>query len=121
MIRNLLRAVDFFPFAYLSGLVAMLVHPDFKRLGDLAAGTVVVHEERHVRRTHRRGADAIAPKVALTLAEQEAIGDFADRSENWSKGRLIELADLAEAVTGARGEDGVQRLLGIASWLAEER
>src|SRR5258708_8404487 len=42
--RNLLRAVDFLPLLYGIGLVSMLVNRDFKRLRDLAAGTVVVHQ-----------------------------------------------------------------------------
>jgi uncharacterized RDD family membrane protein YckC len=42
--RNLLRAVDFLPFFYGIGLLAMLTSRDFKRLGDLAAGTVVVYQ-----------------------------------------------------------------------------
>ena len=44
--RNLLRAVDFLPFLYGFGLAAMLANRDFKRLGDLAAGTVVVYAPR---------------------------------------------------------------------------
>src|SRR3989338_4801982 len=40
--RNLLRAVDFLPFLYGIGLLTMLANRDFKRLGDLAAATVVV-------------------------------------------------------------------------------
>jgi uncharacterized RDD family membrane protein YckC len=43
LIRNLLRAADFLPFLYAAGLISMLVRADFKRLGDLAAGHVVVH------------------------------------------------------------------------------
>ena len=42
--RNLLRAVDFLPLLYGIGLVTMLINRDFKRLGDLAAGTVVVYQ-----------------------------------------------------------------------------
>lgn len=45
-IRNLVRIVDMLPTAYLVGLVAMLVSKDGKRLGDLAAGTIVVREDR---------------------------------------------------------------------------
>ena len=41
--RNLLRAVDFFPILYGFGLVTMLLNRDFKRIGDIAAGTVVVY------------------------------------------------------------------------------
>ena len=33
--RNLLRAIDFLPMLYATGLVAMLMNRDFKRLGDL--------------------------------------------------------------------------------------
>ena len=40
--RNLLRAVDFLPMLYAFGLVSMLFNRDFKRLGDLAAGTIVI-------------------------------------------------------------------------------
>lgn len=45
-VRNLLRAIDSQPvFTWLVGGAAMLVRKDTKRLGDLAAGTVVVKEE----------------------------------------------------------------------------
>jgi len=41
-VRNLIRAVDFLPVGYGFGLTAMLLNRDFKRLGDIAGGTVVV-------------------------------------------------------------------------------
>lgn len=45
-VRNLLRAIDSQPvFTWLVGGAAMLMRGDTKRLGDLAAGTVVVREE----------------------------------------------------------------------------
>lgn len=44
MTRNLLRAVDGFPGFYAIGVVAMLANRRNRRLGDLAAGTLVVHE-----------------------------------------------------------------------------
>jgi uncharacterized membrane protein SpoIIM required for sporulation/uncharacterized RDD family membrane protein YckC len=45
-IRNLLRAIDSQPaFTWLVGGATMLIHPGTKRLGDLAAGTVVVREQ----------------------------------------------------------------------------
>jgi hypothetical protein len=43
-IRNLLRAVDILPIAYGVGGVSMFVASKCQRLGDLAAGTVVVLE-----------------------------------------------------------------------------
>jgi uncharacterized RDD family membrane protein YckC len=39
--RNILRALDFFPF-YLTGFVAILLTPTRQRLGDLWAKTIVV-------------------------------------------------------------------------------
>jgi len=46
LIRNLLRVVDILPGNYLVGLVAMVVSPEGKRLGDVAASTVVVRMDR---------------------------------------------------------------------------
>jgi uncharacterized RDD family membrane protein YckC len=46
MLRNLVRMVDMLPSQYLIGLVSMVVSKDVRRLGDFAAGTVVVREER---------------------------------------------------------------------------
>ncbi len=42
VIRNLLRTADFLPFLFGFGILFMLFHPRFQRLGDLAAGTLVV-------------------------------------------------------------------------------
>jgi uncharacterized RDD family membrane protein YckC len=46
LVRNLLRAVDVLPWYYTVGLVAMLVSAQGKRLGDVAAGTIVVRLDR---------------------------------------------------------------------------
>ncbi len=46
MARNLLRVVDVFPTMYLVGVIAMLCNRSQKRVGDLVAGTIVVHERR---------------------------------------------------------------------------
>ncbi len=45
-VRNLLRILDFLPGLYLVGGVTALLDPAGRRLGDLAAGTVVVCEQR---------------------------------------------------------------------------
>jgi uncharacterized RDD family membrane protein YckC len=45
-IRNLVRTVDFLPLLYGVGGTAALLDPKGRRLGDLAAGTVVVQERR---------------------------------------------------------------------------
>jgi uncharacterized RDD family membrane protein YckC len=47
-IRNIVRIVDFLPYGYGVGLIALFVNGKGKRLGDLAAGTIVVKDSDHV-------------------------------------------------------------------------
>ncbi len=50
VLRNLVRVVDgLVPFCFLLGLSSMLMTRKFQRLGDLAAGTMVIVEERRPR------------------------------------------------------------------------
>jgi uncharacterized RDD family membrane protein YckC len=44
VIRNLLRVIDLLPIAYAVGVVCMFMNDKSRRLGDLAAGTLAVHE-----------------------------------------------------------------------------
>jgi uncharacterized RDD family membrane protein YckC len=47
-IRNLVRLVDFLPTLYVAGVVSMFIDSRSRRLGDLAAGTLVVKERRGI-------------------------------------------------------------------------
>jgi uncharacterized RDD family membrane protein YckC len=49
VIRNLLRVVDFLPWSYALGTVVMFGTVRSQRLGDLAAGTIVIRERAAVR------------------------------------------------------------------------
>jgi uncharacterized RDD family membrane protein YckC len=67
VVRNLMRLIDFLPAVYLAGITSILVTQRNQRLGDLAAGTLVVRE-RHGR--HDRPAPAAVvgeplPEVAV--------------------------------------------------------
>jgi len=46
LIRNVLRLVDFLPAYYGVGVITMIINKNSRRLGDLAAGTIVVKEGR---------------------------------------------------------------------------
>lgn len=118
--RNLLRAVDFLPFLYGLGLIAMLANRDFKRLGDLAAGTVVVYQfEKLDSKKEIPLSPAIAPPVPLNLEEQRAVLDLAERSTSMTKERFEELAELPTPLVGPLdGERAAQRLLGMANHIA---
>jgi uncharacterized RDD family membrane protein YckC len=120
MIRNLLRAVDFLPFFYGSGLVSMLATRDFKRLGDLAARTVVVYRETATPPLHLPEATPRPPAVPLTLAEQQAILAFAARVPSLTIERVKELAAIVRDVVRGEG-DVTADLLGYARHIAGER
>ena len=46
MVRNLMRIVDLLPANYVVGLISMLLSPSGERLGDHAAGTIVIRLDR---------------------------------------------------------------------------
>ena len=48
-IRSLLAFADFLPFGFVTGLTAIFLSRKAQRLGDLAAGTVVVTAKNHTR------------------------------------------------------------------------
>lgn len=120
--RNLLRVADFLPLAYGIGIVSMLLNRDCKRLGDLAAGTLVVHAEPVVLHDAPPAAEPLAPARALTPSEQAAILAWAGRSRRLTPARLDELAQLATPVLPGEAAGGAApRLLGVAQWLMGRR
>ena len=119
--RNLLRAVDFLPVLYGVGLVAMLSNRDFKRLGDLAAGTVVVYLDTNKQTIDRKIPEAapIFPPVPLTLEEQRALLELAVRSACLTQERFEELAELPRPLVGnLDGPRAAARLIGMANHIA---
>jgi uncharacterized RDD family membrane protein YckC len=46
VIRNLLRPIDALPFGYAIGAIVMFISPQHKRIGDYAAGTIVIHDRK---------------------------------------------------------------------------
>jgi uncharacterized RDD family membrane protein YckC len=119
--RNLLRAADFFPFLYGFGVVSMLLRRDFKRLGDLAAGTLVVYRDSVALHGELPPAPATAPARALAPREQAAIVAWAGRASRLTPARLDELAVLARSVTPNPQGDATRELLGVAQWLVGRR
>lgn len=120
-LRNLLRTVDMLPFGYAAGLVACLVDPAARRLGDMVARTLVVHR---LQDAGSGAAPAVAPwppPDALQPDEQAAVVAFAERAPALTPARRDELADLAAPLVRARGEQAAMRLYSIAAWLLGRR
>ena len=117
LIRNLLRAADFLPFLYAAGLLSMLMNRNFQRLGDLAAGTLVVYREADQARVKLAAAEGRRPPVDLSVDEQWELIRFAERCPQLSPERQIELAASLYPLTGKRGPAAVNEILGYAAWL----
>jgi uncharacterized RDD family membrane protein YckC len=122
--RNLLRAADFLPFVYGFAIVSMLIRRDHKRLGDLAAATLVVHAPRPAPKVSLASVVPVTPAAALTPADQAALIALAARAPTLTVERLDELAAMAASVSGDAGRSGpevTRRVLGVAEWLMGRR
>lgn len=70
VIRNLVRLVDFLPLLYGVGVVTMFVDARARRLGDLAAGTLVVRDRgRPVTLDTLSGQSSAAPAIAPPVVQ----------------------------------------------------
>jgi hypothetical protein len=92
-----------------------------RRLGDHAAGTLVVYAESERSRLPAPPAPPQAPPLPLRQDEQGAIVAFAERCVQMTPERQAELASLLEPLTGERGEPAVKRVLGLANHLLGRR
>jgi uncharacterized RDD family membrane protein YckC len=115
-VRNLLRIIDMWATVLVAGIVSILVTGRNQRLGDLAAGTIVVREPRG-RGASLFGADAasaspVAPAptppgldaTAVSASEVAAIRDFlARREELLPEARARVSQALADSLRGKVG------------------
>ncbi len=125
VVRNFLRFIDGMPlFTYAFGVTSCLATRRFQRLGDLAAGTVVIYADRFPPLPAVTAASQLAPMpvpVALSADEERALVRFRERCELWSPARQVEIADQASVITGQTGPGGVRRLLAMAHWVQDKR
>jgi hypothetical protein len=126
LLRNLIRVAD--QFAGI-GFVSMLIVPGFRRLGDLVAGTLVVHASQRIARPIPAGAfDGVAPVAPSRPIDDEssdAALEYARRRRELGVDRADELAriglplylgDEAGVSNDSGGASSV--LAGIGAWCA---
>ena len=118
IIRNLVRAVDVLPGTYLFGAVSVLMTHQFQRLGDLAAGTVVVYAAKPLRLPVRRDLASKRPPVALDAQAQAALITFSERAPQLTEARRQELVAVLEPVLKTRSSQDIEA---YANWLAGHR
>ena len=122
LIRNLMRAVDMLPLLYGFAIVSVLMRRDARRLGDLAAGTIVVYRDRTSPTGDFGPGEPVPPPMPLNIRQQAAIAAFGWRVNRLTPERAEEIAVLAAAaVPGAKDSAMTARLVGIARWQHGQR
>ncbi|MES9833244.1 MAG: RDD family protein [Candidatus Thiodiazotropha sp. DIVDIV] len=121
VIRNLLRSADFLPFLYAVGLIAMLSNRGFQRLGDLAAGTLVVYRDQIKERVTPSNSAPLKPPLNLSEDEQLVLLSFAERGGELSEERRQELAGLISQQTGLVGAEAESAMVAYANWILKGR
>jgi hypothetical protein len=116
VVRNLLRAVDGLPFFNALGLVCMMTDTRFRRLGDLAAGTLVIYKDKTKSTTSFSHPTSLPPPAWLSRDDRQAIVDFAERSVELTADRQAELAVPLESLM-EEGADTVATLKCWAQWI----
>ncbi|MFC5527247.1 RDD family protein [Rhodanobacter ginsengisoli] len=117
VVRNLLRVVDILPGVYGVGLVSTLIDPHARRLGDIVAGTMVIHATELPAGQQVPMAPAAPLPVVLAADEQLALVEFAERAGQLTVPRQEELANMLSPLTGCRDTAAVRRLIAHANWL----
>lgn len=84
-VRNLLRVIDFLPFAYGIGLIVMLIDPKHRRLGDFAAGTIAIREEQIDLSSYEAG------KAELSTAQHELLKSLVERFDSLEPAARVSL------------------------------
>lgn len=120
LVRNLLRTVDFLPVAHLLALVSMCLTRRFQRLGDLAAGTLVIYRSGVPPAVPLPEVGARPPPVALDREEGVAVISFTRRARQLSDERKRELVAILHPATPAGVPDPVQYWQGVGLGLMGE-
>jgi uncharacterized RDD family membrane protein YckC len=121
-VRNVMRLIEGLPLSYVPAIVSILLTRSNQRLGDLAAGTVVMHEARARAPAAAEPARPVPAYTegwdvsAITPQELAAVRDFLRRRHEFTpqaRGALAEslAAALQGRVAGVRAEMPPERFL----------
>ncbi len=128
LIRNLLRLIDVLPGAYLVGLLAVLASAGNQRIGDMAAGTLVVMEPTtRSTPTWTPGGETTGPRWDVSRVTDEqlrAIRYFLERRPTLSHEQQLlfaaQIAGRVRPVVGTAGEHLVDNEFLEKVWMTKE-
>ena len=106
-LRNLLLVADLLPMFYLTGLASMMLDPRFRRVGDIVAGTMVIHRDRKAERPQPPQAAPLPLPFPLNADQLRTLTDLFEREATLPPERMEELGTLASALTGRSGQESV--------------
>jgi len=122
LIRNLLRGADIFPLFYAVGSVSVLCTNRFQRLGDLAAGTIVVYcEADDYDSSILDQVEAVAPTHAMSEDQQVAFINFALNKGRLSQDRQEEIAEIIRPRLPLNVTKASDYVRGVGKWLLGAR
>jgi len=114
-LRNLLLVADFLPMVYVTGLISMMLDTRFRRIGDIVAGTLVVHKDLKAAPPSTPAAAPLALPFALSADQQRTLTDLFEREARLPVERMAELGTIAEPLTGATGAASVEKMRGYVA------
>ncbi len=122
LIRNLLRSADFFPLFYAVGILSVVFTARFQRLGDLAAGTIVIYSEPDSYDSSALDqVEAVAPAQLINEDQQLAFVNFALNRGKMSKDRQEEIAEIIRPRLPLNVDKASDYVRGVGKWLLGAR
>ena len=116
--RNLLRAADFLPFCYVIGIATTVLSSKSQRLGDLAAGTLVVYaSEEKDDIASLDAVKAIAPAEQIPADVQASFIALSLNRGNLSQARQNEIAEILRPKISDQYPDALTYIRGVGKWL----
>ena len=102
VIRNLVRIIDWLPLGYGVGVLVMLLNQRAKRLGDYAAGTLVVREGVRAQLSTLQLNTQQPTTVALSAQDATLVRDFLIRRRELDPAARAQLAQRLAAALASR-------------------
>lgn len=110
LIRNLVRTVDMLPGFYVLGMVSIFLSREHKRVGDLAAGTLVIRDEgdavgdlaQLLAPRSATSASVSASRSALSPSDRALVHDFLERRDRLPQEARARVARQIADQLGAR-------------------
>jgi uncharacterized RDD family membrane protein YckC len=122
LIRNLLRLIDGIPGVYTVGLLVAIFTSNHVRIGDIAAGTLLVYEDKNSQRTR---VNRLQPSFSSGLSpdNQALLLELLERWQQLDKKQRVHLAQqfLAKTCDDFRSDDPAQLQARLQALAGEDR